>query len=98
MAMEEGEEKSACPTMKRFSAEEDSLPRNEAIVKDDIRVGIARSKTPLEVLPIPQVMYGDHLLHPFPDCGDSKGHSPVLLLWKKRAGGNDQYFVRYKSL
>src|SRR4030042_126911 len=98
MAMEEGEEKSACPTMNRFSAKEDSLPRNEAIVKDDIRVGIARSKTPLEVLPIPEVMHGDHLLHPFPVCGDSKGHTPVLLLWKKRASGNDQDLIRHRSL
>src|SRR4030042_2085103 len=94
MAMEEGEEKSTCPPAHRFSTKEYPLPWNEAIIEDCIRVGVARSKSPLEVLPITQVMDRHHLFHSFPVCRNGKSHSPVLLLRQESAGGNDQDFVR----
>src|SRR4030043_561086 len=83
--------------MKRFPTKEDTFPRNEAIVEDRTRGGVTRTKSPLEVLPITQVMHAHHLFHPFPVCWNGKSHSPVLLLWQKGTSGNDQYFVRHRS-
>src|SRR4030042_5806524 len=93
MAVEKGEEEGTCPSLKCFSAKEHSLPRNKTVVEDFIRVSVTRRKSPLEVLPVTQVMHGHHLFHPFPVCGNSKSDSPFLLFWQEGTRGNDQNLV-----
>ncbi len=93
MAMKESEQKGARPAMNRFSTEEDPFPRNKAVVEDRIGIGVTRSESSLEVLPITQIMDGHHLLHSFPVCRNSKGHSPIFLLWQKSSRRNDQNLV-----
>src|SRR4030042_1771726 len=98
MAVEKGEEEGTCPSLKCFSAKENSLPRNKTVVEDCIRVGVPRRKSPLEVLPVTQVMHGHHLFHPLPVCGNSKSDSPFLLFWQEGTSGNDQNLVCHRSL
>src|SRR4030042_6862078 len=96
--MEQDKKKRTSAAMNCFPTQKDPLPWNEAIDEDRIRVGVARSESPLEVLPITQVMYAHHLFQPFPVCGNRKRHSPVLLLWQKSAGGNDQDLICHRRL